>query len=1237
MSLYFPAGILLLLGIGFLLRWHLKGPGAQFERLSAFFLLQEKQSLLKQGGRILHARHLFLARVGTLLCLVGLVSGISFETSTGTIVLTDGPAPMDSEWAEPLTIIRAGFPPTVASDLKTVRPVDARPNWSAAAALGRRRSPQAKVVRVSAHQRDQRAPLHGSARLHEEAVVISVVSGESVPPRVTVGGRAITMTNRGGEWHYRGPAQSGIAVVQRSTGRGFPFCIPDTGPLRVAEDGWPDTVRQVLSILPHIRFVPAADAEWRVGQATKTDGLWHPFIEFKTTFSFEAQPTHGMAAVWFASDLPVPDAALRRWRPIRNPGVPILLADDLVAADVHDGPEGRVRRFGFAPGDTDLHESAAWPALFYDAMNDDRARRSRCRTAIAGSTVILAAEQSVTMNGPSGQTRVLKPVDGQVIVDGLDEQGPYVLEYQGQKAFIAVQPYMMAPKAAVMPSGGIPQEIDLTPWLILTLCALAWVLLVMPKRGRLRMALAGCLILGILLYDWGSVRPAPIVLAVDVSASMPARETRQLVARLEEKLGDRVIARVEGAGQVTGIREPGTPLTGFSGETRHAPLLHTAAQLGGEGRVLALVTDGQAQDSPVSVSVPVFTIPVVSTRPDARIVSGRALKLGSRVFIRVKVISDLDVTGTLKIDRQSLPVTLKAGREQTVQAVQSADTQQVLTAELVVEEDRVPTNNRWQIAVAEPNTARGVGVGGGTQWLESAGFEVTSMRADALLERGAELVNARVLAIVDQPVSAIPTAVMANLKRWVHAGGLLFLAGREKAFSTGGWSGSLLDELSPLRATPSRPSGRRVGVAVLMDRSGSRSGEAGGGGLGASARLASALSAALEPDDVLTILAFAGNVQTLLPPTSIKNLGGQIRVPTAARGGTRLKPVMARARALLSAASVDERVVIVITDGRFADGESLSSPDIEQLSDGLRVIGLLVGDDVSYEPLQTLADRSAGQTTKVDGDVPMIAVQRLFNGTHMGATAGGGIPRAEPGWLTRIGGVPGPIKGRVRTQLRPGARGLATVDGDPLLAEWRMGRGRVISMATDRWPLTDEQWTGLFTSALMPVTAGPRLTVSDGRLFVESDIMDPPAIGVVRFRTIDGDEEEAQLRPWGPGLSWAPLPKGGLGILDVSTMTSAGAVTGRITRSYPAELARTKVDLPSIQLQALVTNGSTLTQGDDLSTLLAARHRRRDPRVPISVGIFVFLILLVDTYLWTRIGQNRNEGQEEHLMNEGTA
>ena len=239
--------------------------------------------------------------------------------------------------------------------------------------------------------------------------------------------------------------------------------------------------------------------------------------------------------------------------------------------------------------------------------------------------------------------------------------------------------------------------------------------------------------------------------------------------------------------------------------------------------------------------------------------------------------------------------------------------------------------------------------------------------------------------------------------------------------------------------------------------------------------------------------------------------------------------------------------------------------------------------------------------------------QRWQSGIGQGGQLG-----TRDGWALRVGGQAPSISHRARTQLKDKARELAHIDGEPVIAEWRVGRGRVISLATDTLELSSEQWSSLLGPGLHRPQYGPQVKVLGDKLYIDVGAERPAPVGSVFFEDDAGIRTQGQLTPAGPGQAWAQLPPGPKAILRATAMTSNGAIVDNISRNYPLELRTTGVDRDALAAQAGLTGARPLRTQADLQFALATKGRGTDARWLYIIALLAFFIVLADAHLWCR-------------------
>lgn len=1208
-----PLALLILLGLPVAWWLHRRARPDGDVPFSAFFLVRDGAGE-GRGDRRLRAPLLLAVRALALVMLTIAAAGPTPSPRGGTLVLAVGPVTPDPGWATPITYVRAGTPPTQVSDPASIAPVAAPPAWGAAVLLGRRIAPAARVVRPAPARAEVAIVGGGAAALDDGRVRVTASVSGAARPVLHIGEARHPLQPGAGEFAIELVAPAGPATVRVDGAPPWPICIPEAGPIAVADAGWPAEVERVLGVLPGVTRAPAEAANWHVADGVAATDGWAPFAPRRTGFAFGVGPPDGAPApLWFAADLPPPGAVARRWHALPDLAEPVLFAGDAPVVDVGAGAAGHRVRFGFDPADTDLPQTAGWPILFDALLTRTRAAASRCRTHRAGDPLVLRSAEPVRARGETYPV-----VDGRVAIDGLDAQGLVELTAGGERAWIAVVPGLQTKPpgfTALEAPASTPTPARL-PWVLAAL--VLWLIsLGLSRRWATPVGwMTAALIVAPLCLSFGP--PGAVVLAVDTSRSVPERSLQDALAAVRVVAPDAV--RVDGDADVAGVGAG--PLRRKANGTRHGPLLTAAQDLAGEGGVVVLLSDGRATDGPVPLDLPVLAVPVRAIAPDAQVTFAHATRLGDQVFLRATFTASAPVAAIARLGEVEVPIALSS-TPRTVQAVLPAETAEI-EVRVIAPGDPVPANDARPVAVAGETPRQGLSVGGGAVgWLEAAGLSARELTAAGLVEAGRQLGLMRAMAIHDQPADAFAPDVLMGLTRWVTAGGVLVLAGRDDAFGPGGWGGTALDVLSPLASDPRPPKARRLAVSLALDRSGSMAEEAGGIGPKAVGRLGAAIAAGLADDDHLGVLAFGMQAEPLLAPTPVARLRADgIRTPTLARGGTAVLPMVRAGLAQLAVAEAPRKVLLVLTDGQLTDADQADAAIAMLRANGVRLVAILTGEDPSMQPLQRVAVATGGVAIRAGRSaISRRALAGVLAVGSDGLFARGGPVQGRGAWAARVGGAPPPVGRRVRVRARENARVLATVDDDPLLAEWAIGQGRVIALATDRWALAADQWAALLSPAAAVRPAEASIRVEDGVLIYEADPRDPPPSGAA---IVEGQERAAVAwRPIGPGRAVAPLPPGPVEVLTVTSPTANGAVLARVTRPPDVEIQQTGLDLGALTLQARLTGGRVLALDAEpgaLSTAVAELRGRRS-KTPFAPWLLALaaLLALIEVARWAGI------------------
>lgn len=464
------------------------------------------------------------------------------------------------------------------------------------------------------------------------------------------------------------------------------------------------------------------------------------------------------------------------------------------------------------------------------------------------------------------------------------------------------------------------------------------------------------------------------------------------------------------------------------------------------------------------------------------------------------------------------------------------------------------------------------------------------------------------------------------LESFVHnLGRGLTVVGGNTSYALGGYNNSLLEQLLPVSAEPPYQQERAsLALVLVIDRSGSMSLRTDNVSKMAMAREAALLATeALRPDDQLGVLAFDIRNDWIVPLAPISANGGLEAVQRAiqsieADGGTDIYPALARAYEAIVGNPARFKHIILLSDGQSWGGA------YDQLLEQMRAHGVTlstigIGQDIDAQLMSALARGGLGRYYFTDRvrEIPRIMLRETNVVTRPVAMEGRVVPRIAavspllrglaPAELPALGGY-------VVTSPKPTAEvALQSERGDPLLASWQYGLGRVAAWTADAGPLWSAEWLGWprfgqFWSQVVRWTLPPP-EQGDLQVLLRTQPPRPLAAGpaprgtevVVRADALredggllDGAPTEAQVR--GPGGQAARLalpqvapgryeasflaPRPGLYQIEVVQELPGGPRREQAALVVPADPERAHVGANDVLLARLAreTGGRVLTE-----------------------------------------------------------
>ncbi|MCC6314711.1 MAG: VWA domain-containing protein, partial [Thermomicrobiales bacterium] len=414
--------------------------------------------------------------------------------------------------------------------------------------------------------------------------------------------------------------------------------------------------------------------------------------------------------------------------------------------------------------------------------------------------------------------------------------------------------------------------------------------------------------------------------------------------------------------------------------------------------------------------------------------------------------------------------------------------------------DRFPENDHMPLATivrGQPHLLLVEPEGGDPGILQGAltrsGAQVTVGRPADLPSRLSDLEAYDGFVLDNVPAADFTLDQLAGLQTAARSLGRgLVVIGGTASYGPGGYAGSLLESALPVTVNVTDGRQRpRVALLLIVDKSGSMSYDPlGSTGKIEMAKEAARLAAgALAQGDEIGILAFNDRQQWVVPLTAIG--GAQQReqldaliAGITAEGGTEMLPALSVGLDAIRNADADVRHIVLLSDGKSRTGtrESYQTLVDDAVRDRTTLSTIAVGEDADTDLLNFLADRGGGRYhfTERPEDIPRVTLQEAQSAGSQSVIRGQFQPiqTAPSPILTAFAPTDLPaLDGYDFAEAKPDAQTILTSDrGDPLLAKWQYGLGRVVAWTADNgsdlaagwtdWQRYDEFWAAVVRWAL---------------------------------------------------------------------------------------------------------------------------------------------------------------------------
>lgn len=512
-----------------------------------------------------------------------------------------------------------------------------------------------------------------------------------------------------------------------------------------------------------------------------------------------------------------------------------------------------------------------------------------------------------------------------------------------------------------------------------------------------------------------------------------------------------------------------------------------------------------------------------------------------------------------------------------------------------------------------------------TDALREGGFIVDvrngeQVPGDLLLLGGYDLVI-----LENVPAEAIPPEKQDLLLSYVKdLGGGLMMIGGPQSFGAGGWRGSRLEPILPVKLElPDRVVTPEVAMAFVLDNSGSMNMPVMGSRRSQQeiANEAGALAVkSLDKSDLVGVITFNETYDVLVPlaPNADPERTAERvrRIPSG--GGTRAGPAIREAAGQLAGAAAKNKHILVMSDGKSVDYTELPELCRTLKGQGITVSTISVGDKGDPETMRQMADLGGGASYNVIN--PEILPRVLLKAVRVVRSP---LVREEPfvPRLAQVGspllagvGSLGTLGGLSLTALRPEptiTTALVSDQGEPVLAHWQVELGRVTAFTSDagRWasawiktPAYRKFWLQACRLTSRSDTTGAgldaRAVAADGRLTVrleasaagaDDNAPRSPLDGLdvpVTVYTPRGESREIRLTQTGPGVyeGAAPAEEAGTYITLVKPRATGASGDRRLPPVVTGASSQGGVEYRQLRSNAeLLRQIAAETGGRDLS------------------------------------------------------
>ncbi|HST04759.1 MAG TPA: VWA domain-containing protein, partial [Chloroflexia bacterium] len=365
------------------------------------------------------------------------------------------------------------------------------------------------------------------------------------------------------------------------------------------------------------------------------------------------------------------------------------------------------------------------------------------------------------------------------------------------------------------------------------------------------------------------------------------------------------------------------------------------------------------------------------------------------------------------------------------------------------------------------------------QVLSNQGMEVDLAFPSAVTPRVEDLSQYDAIVLVDVAATSFTLDQQKTLQEYVRRYGRgLVAVGGETAFGKGDYADTVFDDMMPVSSQPDpRPQQGDIALILVIDKSSSMRNNGDRSDPSSPDKFSMALAAAelavqsLRAGDRVGVLAFDNNYQWVVPVQTIAGDSDKADITHAIAqirlgNSTAIYSALSEAASVMRGIDVPTRHLVLLTDG-MDQGYHDYGPLLEGLrNDDIHLSTIGIGSDVVKDFLIQLARDGLGRYyfTEQPENLPKIVFKEIDLATREATLLGTIQPHIaslspalnglRPQDIPQLGGYD-------ITQPKDAATTALLSDaGDPLLAHWQYGLGRVLAFTSEAGQGWGDQWAG---------------------------------------------------------------------------------------------------------------------------------------------------------------------------------